>query len=102
MVPLSLLLAALALSVHAYDIRRVKPATIGVVETETIPAAQYSVSFTEKVARSAYKKDLFNALSGSNALNYSAVLDGSNSDNEYLTDITIGGQNFKVIVDTGS
>ncbi|KAJ7663837.1 acid protease [Mycena polygramma] len=42
------------------------------------------------------------ALRGRAAPNNITTLVGSDHDLEYLTDITVGGQNFKVIVDTGS
>lgn len=102
MAPLSLFFVAFAVSAHAYDVRRVAPPTSGAVEMETIPSAQFYVSLTEKVSRPAYKKNMLKALGRSTASNYTGDLAGSVNDSEYLTDITIGGQTFKVIVDTGS
>lgn len=104
MAPFALIIFALAASIHAYDIRRITAASSGTIKTEVIPAAKFYVPLTGKVSRPAYKKHLLDALrnQGFKSSNYTAVLAGSISDNEYLTDITIGGQEFKVIVDTGS
>jgi predicted aspartyl protease len=69
---------------------------------ETLPAADFAVSLTAKTPRSTRKKEMLRALRGSKSSKAStASLAGSDQDEEYLTDITIGGQSFKVIVDTG-
>jgi hypothetical protein len=103
MAPLTLVVAVLALSAYAYDVRRIAPATSGAIKTEVLPAAQFSVSLSEKVARPAYKTNFLNTLRGSKAsTSGAAVLAGAGNDVQYLADITIGGQSFKVIVDTGS
>lgn len=100
MAPLSLLFTAvLTLSAYAYNVHRVEFAASG--KAGQIPPAQFSVSLTEKVSRPAYKRQMLSAL-GSNAANFTAIVDASGGENEYLTDIKIGGQSFKVIVDTGS
>jgi predicted aspartyl protease len=90
--------AALWVSAHAYNVRRVEPTTNAALLTEILPAAQFSLPLTEKVPRSTYKKDLLKTLRGRG----STVLAGSSDDSQYLTVITVGGQKFKVIVDTGS
>jgi hypothetical protein len=104
MAPFALVIFALAASINAYDIRRTTAASSGTIKTEVIPTAEFYVPLTGKVARSAYKKHFLNTLRNqvSKSFNYTAVLAGSMTDKEYLTDITIGGQEFKVIVDTGS
>ena len=99
MAPFLFLLAAFAASVHAYNIRRVPPATNLALSTEILPPAQFSIPLAEKAPRPTYKKNLLKALCGRGP---TAVLAGSANDTEYVTDITIGGQKFKVIVDTGS
>src|ERR1700691_5623119 len=101
MAPLVFLVASLVASTHAYDIHHVAPTPDAALTTEVPPAAQFSVPLTKKVPRPMYKKNLLKALRG-RASSPTAVLAGSDDDAEYLTNITIGGQNFKVIVDTGS
>ena len=108
MTPGLLFIAALLVSAHAfsergssYDIRRVAPLTNVALTTEILPAAQFLVSLTEKVPRQMYKKKLLEALrTGLSAP--TAVLAGSANDVQYLANITVGGEKFKVIVDTGS
>lgn len=101
---LALFVAALAVSVNAYDVRRSAPASRGILETEVLPAAQFSVPFSGKAPRSQYKKSLLKAVGGqaSESTGDTGVLAGSKLDQEYLIDIIIGGQKFKVSVDTGS
>jgi hypothetical protein len=90
-------------SAQDYHIERIYPANSGarILTTEVLPSAQYSIPLTSKVARPAYKQAYTNALRGGRTVK-TAVLAGSGGDSEYLTDITVGGQKFKVIVDTGS
>jgi len=98
------IVAALAVCGHAspYDIRRIARATDTVLSTN-IPAAQFSVALTDKISRQGHKKSPLDGLRRQGFLNSpTAVLAGTYSDAQYLTDITIGGQNFKVVVDTGS
>lgn len=104
MAVIALFLVVLAVSVRAYDVQRLGPITRAPVKTEVLPPAQFFVPLTEKVSRSAHKKELFRALreSGNGPQSYTATLAGAADDIEYVTDITIGGQNFKVVVDTGS
>ncbi|KAF7971938.1 hypothetical protein HWV62_19387 [Athelia sp. TMB] len=101
MAPLTFLVLALAaVSAQSYEIRRTAPATSGALATEVLPRAQYLLPLTGKAPRSKAKKAALSALTKTSS--YTAVLAGSYYDQEYLTDITIGGQAFKVIVDTGS
>ena len=103
MVPLSLLVAALVVvSTNAYEVTRFAPST-GSIEPEILPPAQFSVALSAKTSRPTYKNSMRSAvLKRGNASNYTAILAGSSDDNEYLTNIMIGGQTFQVIVDTGS
>ncbi|KAJ7352704.1 acid protease [Mycena albidolilacea] len=75
-----------------------------------LPAAPYSVAFSKKVPR---RKEKINALSalckhggsghGVEPVSQTTVpLAGSNFDSDYLVNITIGGQNFSLILDSGS
>lgn len=104
MILLTITVLALVASIHAYDIRRIAAESSGTVQTDVIPKSKFHVPLTGKVPKPAYKKQLLNALrnQGSNSLNYNAVIAGTDHDDEYVTDITIGGQEFKIIVDTGS
>lgn len=104
MVFLSLVVLALAASVHAYEIRRITPVSSGTLKTEAIPPAEFYVPLTGKVARPAFKSQFLSALrhQGSGSSSHTTILAGAAGDSEYVSDITIGGQQFKVIVDTGS
>jgi hypothetical protein len=108
MTPVLLFVAALVVSTHAYGerdpsyvIRRVAPLTNVALATEVLPAAQFSVPLTEKVPRQTYKKKLLEALR-TGLSTPTAVLAGSAHDIQYLANVTVGGENFKLIVDTGS
>jgi hypothetical protein len=98
------LVAALVVSARAYQVNRIAPATAGAIETEVIPTAQFSAPLTDKVSRRTHKKDILKMLRqfSVGASNYTSPLEGGSIDTEYLTAITVGGQNFKVVVDTGS
>ncbi|KAJ7777209.1 aspartic peptidase domain-containing protein [Mycena metata] len=67
-----------------------------------IPPAEFVVPITGKSPRRQTKKDALSALRSHASKNNTAVLAGADLDQEYLTDITIGGQTFTAIVDTGS
>ncbi|KAJ6457398.1 aspartic peptidase domain-containing protein [Mycena vitilis] len=71
------------------------------VEPAVIPAAQFVVPITSRAPRRQSKKSNLAALRA-HASNNTAILAGADLDEEYLTDITVGGQNFSAIVDTGS
>lgn len=102
MAPLAFLAAALAaVSTQAYEIRRSALATRGLLATEVLPQAQYSLPLSGKTTRPKAKQDALQNLHKRSS-NYTAVIAGGQEDQVYLTDITIGGQDFKVIVDTGS
>ncbi|KAJ7696929.1 acid protease [Mycena rosella] len=75
------------------------------LEPAVLPAAEFAVPFTAKTPRRKSKKTALAALRGkSRALGGSSTVavDGSDFDDEYLTNATIGGQHFSLIVDTGS
>ncbi|KAF8174995.1 aspartic peptidase domain-containing protein [Mycena galopus ATCC 62051] len=74
----------------------------------SLPPASISVPFGAKTPRRNSKRLALAALrrrntsSNPSSSNHTVVLDGSDSDFEYLTNITIGGQKFSFSVDTGS
>ncbi|KAJ3810444.1 hypothetical protein F5876DRAFT_65601 [Lentinula aff. lateritia] len=71
-----------------------------------LPAADFSVPITASAPRSKAKKSLLRALRESQAAqagsNFTTVLAGSDFDEEYLTNVMFGEQEFMLIVDTGS
>ncbi|KAJ7779193.1 aspartic peptidase domain-containing protein [Mycena metata] len=67
-----------------------------------LPPAEFSVPITGKVPR---RKSKSNALARRGHLggaDYTSIIDGTLGDKEFVTNATIGGQNFSLIVDTGS
>lgn len=70
-----------------------------------LPAADFSVPITASAPRSKAKKSLLRALRESQAAqagsNFTTVLAGSDFDEEYLTNVKFGEQDFMLIVDTG-
>ncbi|KAF7977088.1 hypothetical protein HWV62_4667 [Athelia sp. TMB] len=96
-----LFVALAAVSTQAYEIRRGAPATSEVLTTKVLPQAQFTMPFSGKIARPRGKQEILHTVRKRSS-SYTAVLAGGLSDQEYLTDITIGGQEFKVEVDTGS
>lgn len=71
----------------------------------TLPVSQNVLTLNQKVARPSWKADAFRSVTRkglASSKSYTDVLAGGAQDEEYLTNITIGGQNFIVIVDTGS
>lgn len=102
MAPLAFLFVALAaVSTQAYAIHEESPATSEALTTEILPQAQFTMSFSGRIARSKGKQEALRTMRKRSS-SYTTVLAGGLSDQEYLTDITIGGQEFKVEVDTGS
>ncbi|KAJ7441670.1 acid protease [Mycena galericulata] len=73
-----------------------------------LPQANVSVPFSARTPRRKSKRLALAALRGrstsssQSSLGDTVVLDGSDSDFEYLTNVTIGGQKFSLSVDTGS
>ncbi|KAF7371069.1 Acid protease [Mycena sanguinolenta] len=63
------------------------------VEPAVVPAAH---------TPAAIEKGQSGIPAGTVSLNNTAILEGSDLDQEYLTNVTIGGQTFKAIIDTGS
>lgn len=66
-----------------------------------LPSAEFVASFTGKVAKKQAKKDLLRSLRSAAGTNSTSVIDGSDFDEEYITELTVGGQTFYAIVDTG-
>lgn len=93
-----LLLVLAAHSVCAVEFRRVRSSVASVSSSVELPAAPFVVNLTDKTPRSSIKKQALRELRGKTT---TATVAGSDGDEEYLTDIEVGGQNFKAIVDTG-
>ncbi|KAJ7065390.1 aspartic peptidase domain-containing protein [Mycena amicta] len=72
------------------------------VEAAVIPPAQFIAPITAKAPRRSSKKAHITNLRSKVSGNTTATLAGADLDQEYLTEITVGGQTFPVIVDTGS
>lgn len=66
-----------------------------------LPSAEFVASFTGKVSKTQHKKDILRSLRSAAGINSTSVIDGSDLDEEYITEITVGGQTFYAIVDTG-
>ncbi|KAJ7478970.1 acid protease [Mycena latifolia] len=75
------------------------PAEGRAVSSAALPKAEFLVPFTDKIHRKGAKKHLLDGLIGKGT---TVSLTGANFDHEYITDVTFGGQTFKLIVDTGS
>lgn len=69
--------------------------------SSSLPAAPFFAPITSRSPRRASKSSALHALRSSGASAHTAPLMGSDYDYEYLANITIGGQGFSVIVDTG-
>ncbi|KAJ7092312.1 aspartic peptidase domain-containing protein [Mycena belliarum] len=101
-------LAALSLlgAVHAeYHIVRHASLAPRSRDAAVLPAAEFTVPFSGKAPRRKSKKSALAALRGksrAHGASDTVVVDGSAFDEEYLTNATIGGQHFSLIVDTGS
>ncbi|KAJ7204554.1 aspartic peptidase domain-containing protein [Mycena haematopus] len=106
---LSLLGAALA----KFDIVRHVSLAPRAQDATELPPAEFSVSFTAKTPRRSSKRAALAALrgqppkkvpgsnAGSSSGGTTVIVDGSDFDEEYLTNFTVGGQHFSLIVDTG-
>jgi hypothetical protein len=92
-------------------VRHVAPAPRA-KEAAALPPAEFSVPFTAKTPRRSSKKGALAALRGKptkkipgkkalGAGGSTVAVDGSDFDDEYLTNVTIGGQHFSLIIDTG-
>ncbi|KAF7315938.1 Acid protease [Mycena indigotica] len=76
-----------------------------------IPPADFSVAITGKTPRRRAKKVALERLRGKPTFkstrpgrggSSTVPVDGSDFDDEYLTNVTVGGQHFSLIIDTGS
>lgn len=105
---IALILVAFAAVAHAtYDVRRISSRHTGPLETETLPEAQYSVPFSQKVPRASVKNDMLTAVTGLNRRGSGFVAPLSDTgartwEQVYVADVNIGGQDFQLLVDTGS
>lgn len=92
----SLLLVA---ATGTFDIQRVTSQRSVAQNGQTIPQATFVTSLSQKVPRRAVKKRALRELRRS--ASKTATIIGTDDDEEYATGITVGGQSFEVIVDTG-
>ncbi|KAJ6536853.1 aspartic peptidase domain-containing protein [Mycena capillaripes] len=105
-------LSALSLvgAAHAeFNIKRHVSLAPRAKEATVLPPAEFSVPFTAKTPRRSSKKSALAALRNKPSKSRPSVgggstvsVDGSDFDDEYLTNVTIGGQHFSLIIDTGS
>ncbi|KAJ4500466.1 aspartic peptidase domain-containing protein [Lentinula lateritia] len=104
----SLLISLFSLSVSATPtITRRHVSSVGPrTPSSPLPAADYAVPITASVPRTKAKRFLMQALRESQAAqagsNFTTIIGGSDFDEEYLTNVTFGEQDFLLIVDTGS
>ncbi|KAJ6597804.1 acid protease [Mycena vulgaris] len=89
------------LSLFSGATRAAFPAAQHVSRSVVLPRADFVVPFTSKAPRRETKKKALRGKYGK-ARGKTVHLDGAAFENEYLVNITIGGQNFQVIIDTGS
>jgi hypothetical protein len=68
---------------------------------EVLPDAQFLIPLAQKVPRSIHKKNPLMASRG-HASAPTTVINGVNYDEQYAVNVTIGGQDFSVLVDTAS
>jgi hypothetical protein len=68
-----------------------------------LPKAEFSSTFTSRVPRGKYKKHLLAVVHGKHRESGGTIVPvaGTDLDKVYLTNLTVGGQEFSVIVDTG-
>ncbi|KAJ7308516.1 acid protease [Mycena albidolilacea] len=98
---LSVLLLVCAATAEFNIVRHVSHAPRS-LEPAVIPEAQFVVPITSTAPRRKSKKSNLESLRAFAAPNNTAVLEGADFDQEYLTEVTVGGQTFTAIVDTGS
>ncbi|KAF7332955.1 Acid protease [Mycena venus] len=72
------------------------------LETPLLPPASFSSPMVSRTSRRASKAHALHYLRASGISAHTVPLTGAQFDYEYLTDISVGGQNLSVIVDTGS
>ncbi|KAJ7088254.1 acid protease [Mycena epipterygia] len=70
--------------------------------SQGIPQATACAPFTGRTTRQKGKQGLLESLLGKSSKSTTVTLDGTRLDHEYIADVTIGGQLFKLQVDTGS
>ncbi|KAF7322169.1 Acid protease [Mycena kentingensis (nom. inval.)] len=118
---LALLASTLSVRVHGYEgtvvrLRAVAPRSVEERAATVIPAAEFSVAIGGKTQRRKAKKAALERLRGKpsprvpgrrpgsspSGGGITVGVDGAFFDEEYLTNATIGGQTFSLIIDTGS
>ncbi|KAF7345601.1 Acid protease [Mycena venus] len=70
-----------------------------------LPPAEFSVPLSAKAPRRKSKMHALSALRGEPVFHGSAntiPINGADMDEEYLTNVTVGGQQFQLVIDTGS
>ncbi|KAJ7049937.1 acid protease [Mycena amicta] len=96
---------------HIVRRRAVSPRSLEERAATVLPQADFSVAISGKTQRRKSKKDALAKLRGKPTVKASrpgaggsstVVVDGSDFDDEYLTNATVGGQHFALIIDTGS
>lgn len=79
------------------DLHKITPGTTTAASV-FLPVAENAHPLVGAVPRSASKKD---ALRNASGMKGQAIVSGGDGDQEYLTNITVGGQPFTVVIDTG-
>jgi hypothetical protein len=99
-------LAVLLVTVNGTPTVKRRVSDVAPRSASPLPAAEFSVAFSGTTPRSKAKKSIMqslrSSLSSQAGSNFTAVLAGSDFDEEYLTSVTLGNQKFEHIVDTGS
>lgn len=70
-----------------------------VAQNTAIPPASFVAHLSQKVPRRSSKKHALRELRRTSSK--TAVVIGTDDDEEYATAVTVGGQDFQVIIDTG-
>lgn len=94
-----LLVTAAAAGPESFNIRRVTSQRSVAENAQDIPQASFVSHLSKKVPRRISKKRALLELRRS--ASKTATIIGTDDDEEYATAITVGEQNFEVIVDTG-
>lgn len=100
----TLALLALSTSASAYTSKRVALEHKPELAPATLPKAEFVLPLSQKVARPSDKAKALRHITRKkkhpSADPPTAIVAGSGQDEEYITDITIGGQTFKTIIGT--
>ncbi|KAJ6544502.1 aspartic peptidase domain-containing protein [Mycena capillaripes] len=82
--------------------RHVAPLSAVSLETPPLPRAAFAAPIVSRTSRKASKAHALHSLRAAGGGTHTAPLMGAQYDYEYLVPVTIGDQDFFVIVDTGS